>query len=80
MQGLIVLDDRYQCVFRHHGFLAASPADPTGRLPIASPCMHAARNISEGMRQSNAAPAKRWLTFQDIGLGKKGLFMSIDCE
>jgi hypothetical protein len=65
-KGLIVLDDRDQCRFRHRRFSFLCPRH-TGAVPMPRAC---SGNVGEGSRQSNAGDPKRWLMRSAIRLGK----------
>ena len=73
-KGLIILDDRDQCTFRHCGFQQSLPAH-IGAAQVPRACMQL-RNVGEGSRQCNAGGPKRWLMRSTIRLGSRGCWWS----
>jgi hypothetical protein len=69
-KGLIVLDDRYQCTFRHcfSTFFAGSILE---RFQVVLACMQL-RNVGVVSQQCNAGGPKRWLMRSTIRLGSRG--------
>jgi FixJ family two-component response regulator len=68
-KGLIILDDRDQCRFRHGGFNFLGQHIPAPFQCLAPAC---APYVGERPRQINARSSKRWLMRSAIRLGKRG--------